>query len=334
MPGSDDWNDSKGAGAVTVSAAGPRVRALADPPTTGRLLRVATERLREARSETARLDAELLMGHVTGRDRTALLAHPELELDRSQVEAFRAVVDRRAAGEPVAYIRGWKEFYGLRIAVDGRVLIPRPETEQLVERGAGWLEALLREGGSATIRRPIAVRDVGTGSGAIAVALGVLLRRAGLLHRVRLLATDASAGALVVARRNGQAHGLTGHLGFGVANLLEPPVADLVLANLPYVPSDAIAELPVAASYEPRLALDGGPDGLDLVRGLLDALPRALGPGGLALLEIGADQVDALRAEVRERLSGWELVVHDDLAGRARIAALRRQAEPHRLPLG
>jgi len=294
--------------------------------TIGGLLTEATGRLRQSGSESAALDAQLLLGHVLGMARAGVLAHTELVVPAAQAAAFRAAVERRGRGEPVAYIRGIKEFFGLAFSVDPRALIPRPETESLVELCLERLRALLtgrpRPAGSA----PLLVWDVGTGSGAIAVSLAVECRRRGYAADVRLLATDLSSDALSLATENAVGHGVADMITFGVADLLEPASmpADIVVANLPYVPSAVVPSLSVAASFEPTLALDGGSDGLDLIRRLLANLPSALAADGMALLEIGADQTDALRAEVQHRLPGWQIAFHADLGGHPRVAELAR----------
>jgi protein-(glutamine-N5) methyltransferase, release factor-specific len=317
--------------------------------TTGALLREGAERLVAAGSETPRLDAELLLGHAVGVGRTVVLAHPETPVGADAARRYRADLERRAAGEPVAYLRGRKEFYGLAFQVDARALIPRPETERLVElalaevmrrlgadaRGAGALGADAR----CADAPPLRIVDVGTGSGPIAVALAVALRQHAALDAVEILAVDVSADALDLARENAVGHALADRIRFMEADLLPGDgsdsgrrgdagdagdVFDLVLANLPYVRRGAMADLPRATAFEPALALDGGPDGLEIIGRLLDRLPKALAGHGIALLEIGADQGDAIVALVTERLSGWRCDVELDLAGLPRVARLAR----------
>ena len=302
----------------------------ATQPTIGRLLGEATVSLRQSGSESARLDAELLLGHVLGMGRAGVLAHPEIALSPGQAAAFESAVRRRAAGEPVAYIRGLKEFYGLAFAVDRRALIPRPETELLVGLAVERLREMLtgrpRPAGAPTLQ----VWDVGTGSGAIAVSIAVECRRRGYAADLRLLATDVSPEALGLAVENAVAHGVADILDFAAGDLLDVdgpadrPATDLLVANLPYVPSAVVPELPVAASFEPALALDGGPDGLASIRRLLDGLPAVLAAGGQALLEIGAGQEAALVDDAATRLPGWSVRLHADLAGLPRVAELSR----------
>jgi len=288
------------------------------------LLREATARLRAAGSETPRLDAELLLGSVLDLDRTRVIAYADAPVGDGQAETFRARVDRRAAGEPVAYIRGIKEFRGLAFSVDPRALIPRPETERLVELAeaavADRLTAAPRPRGSA----PMRIVDVGTGSGAVAVALAVALRRRGMLDSVAILATDASEAALGVAVENVVGHVVADAVRLQVADLLpaDGVLFDVLLANLPYVRSDVLPTLPIATSFEPTVALDGGPDGLAVIRRLLALLPSRLSDDGLALLEIGADQDASVVEAVAELLPGWRCVVESDLAGLPRVASI------------
>lgn len=292
--------------------------------TTGALLRAGAERLHDAGSETARLDAELLLGHAVGAGRTTILAHPEAPVGADAARRYRADIERRAAGEPVAYIRGLKEFFGLAFQVDPRALIPRPETERLVELAMAEVMRrldILGHGGG-----PLRIVDAGTGSGAIAIALAVSLRRRAALDAVEIVATDTSRDALDLARENAVGHAVADRLAFAEADLLPSDAArlDLVLANLPYVRHHAMAGLPRATSFEPALALDGGVDGLEVIGRLMDRLPGALAEDGIALVEIGADQGDAIVALVAARLPGWRCRVEPDLAGLPRVARIER----------
>jgi release factor glutamine methyltransferase len=170
------------------------------------------------------------------------------------------------------------------------------------------------------------IADVGTGSGAIAVALAVGLRRRGALEAVDILATDVSPDALGLAVENAVVHAVADRIRFEVADLLpvDPSMFEIVLANLPYVRGDALPDLPRATSYEPILALDGGADGLAVIGRLVDLLPEVLAGDGVALLEIGADQREAMLALVAERLPGWRCEVELDLAGLPRVARIER----------
>jgi release factor glutamine methyltransferase len=292
--------------------------------TNGELLREGAERLRSAGSETSRLDAELLLGHAVGAGRTAIVAHPEAPVGADAARAYRAALDRRAAGEPVAYIRGLKEFSGLAFFLDARVLIPRPETERLVELAVA--EVMRHLGGRTGVGDPIRIADVGTGSGAIAVAVASGLRHRNALDAVTILATDRSPDALDVARANAVGHAVGDRVVFAEADLLPDDAGpyELILANLPYVRSAAMATLPRATTFEPAVALDGGADGLEVIGRLLDRLPAALNGDGVALLEIGADQGEAIVALVAARLPGWTCSVEADLAGLPRVARIVR----------
>ena len=291
------------------------------------LLNVGIAQLREAGSETARLDAELLLAHAVYTDRTAILAHTDAPVGDGAASRFQASLDRRAAGEPVAYIRGIKEFHGLAFGVDPRALIPRPETERLVELAELEIVRRLLGAPRPAGSPPVRVIDLGVGSGAVAVTLAVLLRRRRMLDEVALAATDLSDDALELARENAVAHAVGDRIAFSTADLLpgsDTSRWDVVAANLPYVRSSAMPTLPIAASFEPATALDGGPDGLTVIGRLLDQLPDALAPDGVALLEIGGDQEPELRALATERLPGWSCEVERDLGGLPRVAVLRR----------
>jgi len=291
---------------------------------TGDLLRDGTERLRASGSETPRLDAELLLAHAVGVGRTAIVAHADAPVGADAARAYVAAIERRSAGESVAYIRGLKEFHGLAFFVDSRVLIPRPETERLVELGVA--EVMRRLGARGLVDEPLRLVDVGTGSGAVAVALAAALRRLNALEAVEITATDISDDALDVAKANAVAHAVGDRISFALTDLL-PPIAEafeLVLANMPYVRSDAMSSLPPATTFEPTLALDGGLDGLEVIGRVVDRLPSALVDGGTALLEIGADQGESIVALVAERLPGWACSVELDLAGLPRVARLGR----------
>jgi release factor glutamine methyltransferase len=289
------------------------------------LVVAATERLRTAGSPSPRLDAELLVAHAFDRDRTWLLAHPDEALEADAAARLAGWIERRSAGEPVAYIRGFKEWLSLRIAVDRRALIPRPETELLAEAAIAEIAARLARDDAT-----IAAWEVATGSGAVTVALATRFRTAVALGRVRLAASDVSAEALELAAENLHAHGLAGLVALGCGDLLEPPVLppplmpDLVIANLPYLTSDEAASGQGSLAYEPPEALDGGQDGLAVIRRLLARLPERLAPGGVALLEVGAGQAATLRQEVDELPMNAEVGTLSDLAGIERVVRIDR----------
>jgi release factor glutamine methyltransferase len=291
------------------------------------LLRLAAARLSASGSESPRLDAELLLGQALGVDRAGVLAHPDATVSGGIREAFEVAITRRERGEPVAYIRGFREFHGLAFATDSRALIPRPETELLVEAAIAEVAARLtstpRTGAAPALR----VADVGTGTGAIAVSLLAALRRRRMAEQVMVIAIDVSEDAIQLARENAVGHGVADRIVFVVADLLphhvDPPYA-VICANLPYVPTEALVRLAPDLSFEPQSALDGGTDGLDVVRRLLDRLPEVLAPDGLALVEIGSDQGEAIRHEVAARLTGWQCTVVPDLASHPRLARISR----------
>ena len=290
---------------------------------TGELLREGSARLGAAGSETPRLDAELLLGHAIGVGRTAVLAHPEAPVGPGAAAQYRAMIERRALGEPVAYLRGIKEFYGLALQADDRALIPRPETELVVDLARA--EVMRRLGARGSDPELLRIIDVGTGSGAIAIALAVTLRGLRALEAVEIVAADISPDALGLARENAVAHAVADRMIFAEADLVPPGSGDrfdVVLANLPYIRTDVIAGLPRATSFEPVLALDGGPDGLAVIRRLVAELPARLADDGVALLEIGADQGNSIAALVGKELPGWKCKVELDLAGLPRVAVV------------
>lgn len=270
------------------------------------ILRKASSILRKV-TDTPRLEAEVLLCHLTGLGRVTLLAHPERTIPSEQVSDYWTLVRRRAAGYPLPYLIGRAEFYGLEFVVTPEVLIPRPETELLVEL--------------ALERRPQTVVDVGTGSGCIAVALAVHLAQ------VRVWATDLAIAALRVAAANVRRHGVSGRVQLVQADLVSPLVGpvDLVVSNPPYVAQEEWMSLPLSVRrYEPALALEGGAQGLAVIRRILDTAPRLLQMGGILLLEIGAAQGRAAAALVQALLPEAQVAIHRDWAGRERVLEVRR----------
>ncbi len=268
--------------------------------------------------DSPRLTAEVLLAHTLGVSRAALFARPERVLTPAEESYFWGTVARRLAGEPLAYLVGEREFYGLAFRVDRRVLIPRPETELLVEEA-------LRLAADRWPDQPFWAVDVGTGCGAIAVAFAVHCPRA------RVLAVDVSPAALAVARLNIVRHRVQDRV-FPVASDLLMALAgpfDLVLANLPYVPSGDLPTLaPEVAVYEPRLALDGGPDGLDVYRRFFATLPERVRPGGAVLCEIGAGQGEAAAGLARRTFPEAAISVRSDWAGHDRLLCVRLPGPP------
>ena len=234
--------------------------------------------------DDARRDARLLLQFVSRRDGAWLLAHSEQVLSAEIALRFDEAIARRARGEPVAYITGEAWFYGRRFSVSPAVLVPRPETEQLVEAALEYLDVQSRSA-------PLRVCDLGTGSGILAITLAC--ERPAL----ELTAIDRSDEALAVARRNAAALGLDGRIRFCASDLFDGVAPgerfDCVVANLPYVPSGALLPAPDPTSFEPRLALDGGADGLGFVRRIVDGAPTRLETGGTLAIEVGAGEADA-----------------------------------------
>ena len=303
------------------------------PSTVAALVALATDRLTASGSTSPRLDAELLMAAALGVDRVGVRAHPAAQAGGAAAATFEGYVARREAGEPVAYIRGFREFHGRAIATDERALIPRPETEQLVDEAiAAVVERLTapRPAGAG----PIRIVDVGTGTGAIAVALVAGLRKRRMDEHVTVLAVDISEEALDLARENAVGHGVADRMRFLAWDLLptgdEP--WDIVCANLPYVATGALPGLARELAYEPRLALDGGDDGLDVIRRLLGLLPTTLATDGVALMEIGADQGESVLEAAALALPGWRCTVAADLAGLPRLARIQRPASEPAVP--
>jgi len=285
--------------------------------TVGEALRTATQRLRASGSRSPRLDAELLLAAVLGVERADLLRAPERWLDEEVVARFERVVRRREAREPVAYIRGRRAFRTLDLEVTPDVLIPRPETETVVEVA---LE-LLAAPGAGEWHEPL-VLDVGTGSGCIALAL------AAENPYVHVVASDVSPAALAVARRNAARHGLEARVELVAADVFDgvpPGPYDLIVSNPPYVPDDEYARLePNVREYEPEIALRGGRDGLDVVQRLVDGAPPLLRPGGALVLEVGQGQAEVVAALLAADGRYGPAMVRADLAGVARVVAARR----------
>lgn len=279
--------------------------------TWGEARAAATTRLRSAPDpDTAALDADVLLAHVLGVGKEALFAHPERELSHVEDERYRAVVERRGSGEPVAYLRGFKEFYGLRFRVDPRVLIPRPETEVLVDAAREHIAG-----------RALTVVDVGTGSGAIAIAI------AAHESRVRVIATDSSRDALAVAEANALVSGVADRVEFRHGDLLAPisETAQVVCANLPYLPDVAVDKWVGERSslaYEPREAVVAGSDGLAVIRRCVADLPRVLAPGGAAFFECDPPQAAAVMGSLQR--AGLRTHTVRDLSGADRVVVAER----------
>ena len=257
------------------------------------------------------LDAQILLVHVIGHPRTWLLAHLDAPLTPLQVESANQAFSRLEAGEPLPYILGHWEFFGLDFDITSDVLIPRPETELLVEKAIKWLSA-------SPERRTVA--DVGTGSGIIATSIAMHIPDA------NILATDISMKALTAAKHNAQKFHVHHRIDFLQCDLLPQHIDplptdshfDLICANLPYIPTRIMRSLPIFG-HEPTLALDGGEDGLDLYRRLLEIAPAWLAPGGMILLEIEATQGIRALNLAADKFSESFISLHQDLAGHDRL---------------
>ena len=256
----------------------------------------------------ARLEAEVMVMNLLRMPRQDIFANQEMEIGPQQHQDLAELVERRLTREPLAYILGYREFYGINLLVTPSVLIPRPETETLVEHAL--FMALM---GMETTELVIA--DVGTGCGAIAINLAIHLPAA------RIYATDVADEVLDVASYNIRAHKVSDRITLDKGHLLEPlpePV-DLIVANLPYIPSDRIPTLQPEVQREPREALDGGPDGLDLIRGLIAQAPGKVKEHATILLELDPEQVPVVEELARQQFSEASTSVEQDLAHQDRV---------------
>jgi release factor glutamine methyltransferase len=258
--------------------------------------------------DDANLEGEILLRHILGIDRSTLYSSLDLQISSDEAKELDRLLDRRIFGEPSAYITGHREFFGLDFLVDRRVLIPRPETELLVEKAIALAK-----------KQPIhTIADIGTGCGAIAVSL------AKYLPEVIIFSVDVSPAALEVARSNATSHGVRKRIHFLAGDLVEPlphPV-DMIIANLPYVKkSDLKAE--TSLHFEPEISLDGGQDGLDIIYEMCQKAPARLRPGGYLLLEIGQHQSAGITALLNKTIPGGIIEISKDLAGFERIITLR-----------
>jgi release factor glutamine methyltransferase len=266
-------------------------------------LREAAARL-ERVDGTGSLDAQRLMQHVAGFDAAALIVHGDQPLRDDLEERFRSMVRRREGGEPISYIIGSVGFYGRSFDVDPRVLVPRPETEHLIEAVMDDLKARKKTNGTLV--------DVGTGSGAIAITLACEF------SELEVFATDVSAEALEVARRNAASNNVFQHVTFLHGDLLAPLArfgrVDAIVANLPYIPAGELPRSPNPVAFEPVVALDGGDDGLHLYRRLLDQIPAAVTPGASIFLEAAPGTIEPLAELAQATLPGAHIEIGEDYA--------------------
>jgi release factor glutamine methyltransferase len=297
---------------------------LAPWTTVGRAIIAATQRLEDAGSTTAHLDAQVILAHVLGVDRSWLFAHYEYKLNPAQAGQYTDLVARRAAAEPVAYLVGHKEFYGIDFAVDRRVLIPRPETELLVDAVLDYIESHSELAGKpdaeAQPPRRLCMADVGTGSGAIAVAVATNA------PDLQLYAIDVSVDALELAQRNVERWDERGQITLLQGDLLSPlpEKVDIIAANLPYVNSRDYEQLDAdIRDYEPQIALEAGPEGLDTIRRLLEDAPAHLNKDGVILLEIGYDQGAAVLALAQQLIPNARYIgLRQDYHGHDRLLTI------------
>ncbi|HJQ15168.1 MAG TPA: peptide chain release factor N(5)-glutamine methyltransferase [Anaerolineales bacterium] len=266
-------------------------------------------------SDTPALDASVLLAHILHTSRTWVMAHPDVSLTMVQQKQLDDSLRRLERGESFPYVLGHWEFFGMDFEVTPDVLIPRPETELLVERAIAWLK-------EDPARK--AVADVGTGSGAIAISIAVNV------PEVHVLATDISRPALDVARKNASKLGVLDRIHFVQCDLLPEPGASfsnesrfgLICANLPYIPTETLHNLPIFGR-EPTLALDGGDDGLKLIHRLLHTAPDWLAPHGMILLEIESTRGNQATQLAQDLFPEAAIHLYQDLAGRNRLLEIR-----------
>ena len=259
-------------------------------------------------TESAKQLALILMAHVLQKDKTWVLAHDDYRLTEAQIKTVFSHVQDLAAGKPLPYITGLQSFYGLDFMVNEAVLIPRPETEQMVDEALNWLRAR---------HEPIHAIDVGTGSGCIAISL---VKNS---PNLTVTALDVSAPAFEIARKNAERHGVSQHLTLLNSDLLSQvkDTAQLICANLPYIPTETVKTLSVT-QWEPTLALDGGKDGLDLIRRLLTQSHQVLVRPALILLEIEATTGNQALQVAQESYPEADIRLLKDLAGKDRLVRI------------
>ena len=274
------------------------------------------QNLEEASIPDARLEAEVLVMNVMRMPRQSIFAEQETEVSAQQLEALDSLLARRYRREPLAYILGMREFYGINVFLTPSVLIPRPETEGLVEH-ALFMSMMGMES------RELVIADVGTGSGAIAINLAIHLPAA------KIFAVDVADEVLDVAAYNIRAHGVGDRVTLGIGDLLDavPEPVDLIVANLPYIPSDRIPTLQPEVQQEPIVALDGGADGLDLIRRLLTQAENKLKPNGIILLEMDPEQIPVVQNLVKQHFPQGSTSIETDLSGMDRILTIHQIAQ-------
>jgi len=294
-------------------------------------LRDGIAQLESEHAPSAALAAELLLMHTLGRDRAWIYAHPEHELDATARQKYFSLIARRASGVPTQHLTGHQEFWGLDLEVTPDVLIPRPETEHVIEVALERLE-VSSKAGSLRRQEKFRIADVGTGSGCIAIAL------AHELPAAQIIATDISAAALEVARRNAARHGALLRIDFVECNLLdacshgaratdhEPRCFDLIASNPPYIGRQEIAALPrEVREHEPAVALFGGETGTEIYAPLIAQAAKLLKPAGILVLELGHDSAERV-SRLLDSPEWTSVAMTNDLAGISRVASAKRHS--------
>lgn len=289
-----------------------------NPRTLNRVLKEATDTLSANRIKQARLEGVVLLAHVLEMRKEDIITYPDQVLTGSQEEKFSQLIERRCRKEPLAYIVGHREFWSLEFKVNPKVLIPRPETEGVIER-------LLTLAGAESVGEAIHILDVGTGSGILAIVVALEFPKA------RVTAVDNSAEALGIARYNALRHQVAERIDFLEMDIMHDwklpknGLYDCILSNPPYIPSKALNQLmPDVRDYEPRAALDGGPDGLVCYRSIIAKAFPYLKPGGNLILEIGDDQAGRVKQILQAHGGLDEIETIQDLSGCDRVISARR----------
>ena len=266
-------------------------------------------RLISGKSDTSVLDIQVLLAHIMGKSRTWILAHPDTHLSKQQEEHLQKSIKRLENGEPLPYILGHWEFYGLDFKITSDVLIPRPETELLVDQALRWIREHPSRGWAL---------DIGTGSGSIAIALAVNT------PNLLILASDISLPALKITYQNAHRHSVTKRV-FPIAANLFPPTDErfnLICANLPYIPTNRLLKLNIYGK-EPNIALNGGANGLDFIMKIIQTAPNYLHDGGIMLLEIDQSQGNIIKQEAEKFFPSAIVSVLPDLAGKERLVYIQ-----------
>ena len=288
-----------------------------DTPTIDALTYQVTQQLAVI-SESAVLDTQVLIAHILGKNRTWVVSHPEFQLSAAQLHDLDSAVQELLRGQPLPYVIGEWEFYGLSFLISPYVLIPRPETELMVDHALAWCRRRSNIGADS-----LTIADIGTGTGCIAISLLSNLQSSE--YNPRLAASDISMPALRIARANAERHQVTSYISFLQTNLLtgyQSTSLDLICANLPYIPSDVLTSLAVN-SHEPRLALDGGPTGLTYIHQFLVQASFCLRPGGLLLAEIESSQGKSILKTAQAIFTNAHIELIQDYASHDRLLRIQ-----------